>query len=186
MTCIVGIETNNGIVMGGDSAAAYEPQPHLRRDSKKVFERGDVLIGYTSSFRMGQLLQYRLEVPTHAKRYGDLEYLATVFADAVRDCLGVGGFKYVSSEQETGGQFLIGYRSRLYFMDPDFHVNSFRRGYHAVGCGAEYALGSLHNEAELTRESVVQALDAAATFSSFVCEPFHIVVQKTKKEVSDV
>ncbi|KKN17732.1 hypothetical protein LCGC14_0962700, partial [marine sediment metagenome] len=63
MTCIVGFIDDGGKAwMGGDSAGVAGHHTHPRRDPK-VFRVGPVLIGYTSSFRMGQLLRYHLKIP---------------------------------------------------------------------------------------------------------------------------
>ena len=59
MTCIVGLETPNGIMMGCDSAAVGGGNIFTTR-LKKVFKRGKFLIGYSTSFRMGQVIQYKL------------------------------------------------------------------------------------------------------------------------------
>ena len=58
MTCIVGIlEENGDIYMGGDSAGASGNTLKIRAD-EKVFINENYIMGFTSSFRMGQLLRY--------------------------------------------------------------------------------------------------------------------------------
>lgn len=168
MTCIIGIETEKGILMGCDSAAASGWDVHATR-LKKVFRRGEFLIGYTASFRMGQLLQYKLNVGPQGSEQDDLEYLATTFIDAVRECLKNGGFAKVENERQEGGQFLVGYRGRLYEVDSDFQVNSSQDGYMAIGCGAPYALGNLYSN----KGNMLTALEAAEHFSNGVRRPFY-------------
>ena len=60
MTCIVGLEHDGKVYMGGDSAAVGGMDVYPSR-IPKVFQAGRYLIGYTTSFRMGQLLQYGLD-----------------------------------------------------------------------------------------------------------------------------
>lgn len=176
MTCIVGLETKNGVVIGGDSAAVNGWGDIHASRLKKVFKRGEFLIGYTTSFRMGQLIQYKLSIEQQKNEQSDLEYLATTFIDAVRDCLKDGGFRKVENDQEEGGQFLVGYKSKLYRVDEDFQVNSSTDGYMAVGCGARFALGSVWSNENLSpKNKVKQALKAAEYFSNGVCGPYHIM-----------
>jgi len=175
MTCIVGLETEQGVIIGADSAASAGWDGWVTR-LKKVFRRGDFLIGYTSSFRMGQLLQYKLDVSVQKEGQEDLEFLTTTFIDAVRTCLKDGGFAKVENLVEQGGRFLVGYRGKLYVVSSDFQVNMSRDGYQAVGCGASYALGNLLNSGDLLpKVRVRQALKAAAHFSNGVCGPFNIL-----------
>jgi hypothetical protein len=55
MTCIVGIVENGKVYMGGDAAGVNGYSVRVRKDPK-LFKVGEFLFGYTSSFRMGQLL----------------------------------------------------------------------------------------------------------------------------------
>jgi len=59
MTCIVGIAQEGKVWIGADSAAV-SGQDIRATALRKVFRRGQFLIGYTSSFRMGQLPQFHL------------------------------------------------------------------------------------------------------------------------------
>lgn len=178
MTCIVGLEIAGGVIIGGDSAAISGRDRTVTRLAK-VFQWGEFLFGYTSSFRMGQLLQYRLTVDPQTSERSDLEYLSTVFVDKLRECLQNGGYKITKDGQEEGGNFLLGYRGKLYSIESDFHVNSSEDGYMAVGCGANYALGSLHstglggNSWATPEARVIMALEAAGHFSTGVFPPYY-------------
>ena len=59
MTCIVGLIDGRRVWMGGDSAGVSGLDITVRADAK-VFRNGDFLIGFTSSFRMGQLLAFHM------------------------------------------------------------------------------------------------------------------------------
>ena len=56
MTCIAGLIEDGNIWIGGDSAAVTHYRMMKRADTK-VFINGPFLIGFTSSYRMGQILQ---------------------------------------------------------------------------------------------------------------------------------
>ena len=177
MTCIVGLEVKNGVMMGCDSVSVSVEYHTIEKTRlKKVFIVQDkFLIGYTTSFRMGQILQYDLSIPKQAKKQSGLEYLSTTFIDAVRDCLKKGGFKTVSNEVETGGTFLVGYKNRLYTVQDDFSVISNTDGYAAVGSGASYALGKLWGNDHKPKKRIIEALKAAAHFNITVCNPYYVL-----------
>lgn len=174
MTCIIALEHDGKVYMGGDSAAVsgLERQAVV---SPKVFILGEILIGYTTSFRMGQLLQYNLEVPENQHGDDDMRYLVANFVPAVRECLKNGGFTKIENGVEDGGAFLIGYKGKVYLVASDFQVTRMRDGFAAVGCGATYALGALAAIDILDAEKAVMlALEVSARFSAGVCAPFYV------------
>lgn len=173
MTCIVGYVEGNQIVMGGDSAGVGGYELIVRAD-QKVFRNGPMLFGFTSSFRMGQLLRYALTVPTHHPDVPIDTYMVTVFIDAVRTCLKDHGWASKSSERESGGTFLVGYQGRLFSVQDDYQVECAVDPYNACGCGAQVALGAMHASRLPGRERVQAALEAAERFSAGVRGPFHI------------
>lgn len=171
MTCIVGLEHDGSVTIGADSAAVEEMRISARVDPK-VFRVGPYLIGFTESFRMGQLLRFSLDVPEQSSTVDDFEHLCTVFVDAVRLCFREGGIARDDHGEESGGVFLLGYRGALYCVDSDYHVGRTVLGYDAIGCGSEFALGSLTTSTGTPRRRVTRALEAAALHSAGVCEPF--------------
>jgi len=176
MTCIVGIATGSDVVMGGDSAAldgwTHNPCAH-----PKVFELGPYVIGFTTSFRMGQLLRYSLDVPAPPTDGAALHrFLCTTFVDALRDCFKAGGWSEKDKEKESGGQFLVGVRGRLFMVDPGYAVLEPARGFAAVGVGDSFAMGSLATALVRTAEERVrEALSVAAECSAGVRAPFVVV-----------
>jgi hypothetical protein len=176
VTCIVGIEHDGGVVIGGDSAGLSGWSKTVRAD-EKVFTVGAYVMGFTSSFRMGQLLRYSLVVP--APDTWDVDrHMSTVFVDAVRATLKTGGFAKTSESQEEGGTFLVGVAGRLYAIYDNYQFARSAAGYQAVGCGADIALGSLHTTAELDMAPKLRAeaaLEAAAALSGGVAGPFSII-----------
>lgn len=175
MTCIVGLTHPGGVVIGGDSAGVAGLDLTVRAD-RKVFRNGDFLMGFTSSFRMGQLLAYKLVPPTPREGHDTMRYLVTDYIDAVRDCLKAGGFARSDNSVESGGVFLVGYAGRLFQVASDYQVGESAHGYDACGCGESFALGALHanrnNPDPVAR--VMEALEAAEAFSAGVRRPFVI------------
>lgn len=173
MTCIVGLETQSGVVMGGDSASISGYDSDITKLEKVFVKDGKFLIGYTSSFRMGQLIEYKFSPPVQEEGQDDLEYLVCDFVDKLRECLKDGGYTRIDSNQEQGGYFLLGYKGKLYNISSDFQVNRSGHGFDAVGCGADYAKAVMY----ITKEAppmirIEKALEVAEVFSCGVARPF--------------
>jgi ATP-dependent protease HslVU (ClpYQ) peptidase subunit len=173
MTCIVGLVDGSQVYIGGDSAGVAGYSMTLRAD-EKVFINAGFVFGFTSSFRMGQLLHYAFTPPKQKVEQDLYEYMVVDFVDAVRQCYkGHGWGKKDTDEAERGGTFLIGRSGRLFSVQGDFQVCESRSAYQAVGCGDEYALGSLHaTEGIKPKTRVLKALEAAEHFSAGVAGPF--------------
>lgn len=174
MTCIVGFVEGKTVWIGGDSAGVGGYALTLRADLK-VFRNGPMIFGFTSSFRMGQLLRWALTIPDHDPRVDIQKYMATTFVDAVRECLKTHGFAKKVLDVEEGGTFLVGYRGQLFCVQDDYQVQLAIDPFDAVGCGHDIAKGALFATTHATgRERVVIALQAAERYSAGVRAPFHI------------
>jgi ATP-dependent protease HslVU (ClpYQ) peptidase subunit len=175
VTCIVGIETPKGVLIGGDSAAGPGYATIVRADTK-VFRRDDYVFGFTSSFRMGQLLRYAGHLPV-VDTWDVDSFMATRFVDAIRGILKAGGYATTSEGAEHAGDFLVGTGQQLYAVYSDYQVARSSDRYAAVGCGAPFALGALHTmragHSALARQRAEVALEAAAHLSAGVTAPFH-------------
>jgi ATP-dependent protease HslVU (ClpYQ) peptidase subunit len=174
MTCIVGLVQKKNVYIGGDSASVAGWTSRVTR-LPKVFRRGPFLIGYTTSFRMGQLLQHALVVPTQGDEKDDMRFMVTKFVECVRLLLKERGAAKAEANTESGGQFLVGYRGRMYSVQQDFQVNEMNDGFDAVGSGAEYALGALaatRGKAPVAR--LKSALEVSAHFNMAVSAPFYV------------
>ncbi|WP_323775985.1 hypothetical protein [Leisingera sp.] len=188
MTCIVGIADGRNVWMGGDAAGSSGHRIDVR-SHPKVFRlrkhgQDDILIGYTSSFRMGQALQYGWDFPDLPSPRADLmQWMCTDFIDSVRERLGAAGFKKTDNGEERGGMFMVGLRGRLFTIDSDFQVGEVVDGYNAIGCGDDLARGSLfstgHGGGEFKpTERVECALAAATHWSAWVRPPFTVEILK--------
>lgn len=177
MTCIVGLVTPTSVIIGGDSAGVSGYDLTIRKDPK-VFQRGPFLIGYTTSFRMGQVLRFKLQTPPHFTEWDDFEYMATAFVDEVRRVFKEEGFASRENEREEGGIFLVGYRGRLYKIQSDYQVSESVDNFNACGCGEAYARGAMYGMRGLVtypHNFVNLALLAAAEYSAGVRAPFTIL-----------
>ena len=174
MTCIVGLVEGSKVWIGGDSAGVAGYDLRVRADSK-VFRNGPMLFGFTSSFRMGQLLRHALVIPAHDPCVPVDKWMTTTFIDAVRECLKTHGWATKDKEQEGGGTFLVGYKGQLFQIDDDYQVAVPIDGFEAVGCGGQVACGALFATPHMKgKKRVETALLAAERLSAGVRGPFHI------------
>lgn len=183
MTCIVGLVNEGKVYIGADSAAHSNNDISIRAD-KKVFINDGFLIGFTSSFRMGQLLKYSFYPPKPSQLVeGDddtLErFMATTFVDHVRDCLKEGGYAQRQNEAESAGQFFVGHQGRLFGIYEDYQVEQVVAPYNAVGSGLQLALGAMYATEGIgmePKDRITRALGAAEEWTPYVRAPFYVEV----------
>jgi len=193
MTCTVIITDTKTVVLGGDSAGVAGLDLRSRAD-EKVFRVGSYVIGFTTSFRMGQILRYDTRLPEPPTGVDAIEmerFLVTQLVPVVRQTFADHGFSKtarftspadptVSEEgQEVGGLFLLGVAGQIFEIRQDYQVARPAARYSAVGHGAPVALGALHALEEFPELSLQdrarQALEAAEAYSAAVRGPFHFV-----------
>jgi hypothetical protein len=188
MTCIVGLVDPKlkEMWIGGDSAGVRTSGNYaLRiRSDEKVFVNNDFIFGFTSSFRMGQLLRYSFMPPEKNKYLSNYQYMTTVFIDNVRQCFKRGGILRIEDDVESGGGFLVGWRGTIYSIESDFQVGVSVHNYYSMGCAEDVAMGALYaldNVRYLKmkpQNKVIAALMAAEEFNSCVRRPFRLAKLK--------
>ena len=175
MTCVVGYADalTNKVWIGADSIAGGEDGWHVQtRRTPKVFSvatrGGELLFGFTTSWRMGQILETAVES----------------FVEATRAAMKRGGFAQVKDAREEGGDFLLGVRGLLFRVASDFQVTESAFAYDAIGGGAREALGAFYALAASDPMEAVNlppevrigiALQAAQEFNGGVRGPFTIL-----------
>ena len=186
MTCIVGFtDKAKGVTyIGVDSQGSAGYHYRIRKD-KKVFKLKDTdnaLAGFTTSFRMGQLLMYATGlIDKRDEPDIDHEYITTKFVPKLIRVFEDGGFARSDSGEKSGGTFLLAYKDKLWRIENDYQVAEYEKGYDACGCGEQYALGSLKTSEGLDMDPVARihlALETAASFSCGVGAPFYIMNTK--------
>ena len=172
MTCIVATKFVDEsrkirVMMGADSAsveASWLTQGE--RDDKKIFSAGQFIVGYTTSYRMGQLLQYGSAVmPTErAKRrwlrkpaavptrtLADLNlatyahghrWMVQEFVPWMLELLKAGKWATEDKGRVEVGQFLIANDNRLFMVHADGQVIDVPP-FGACGCGEQFARGAM-------------------------------------------
>jgi ATP-dependent protease HslVU (ClpYQ) peptidase subunit len=193
MTCIVGLEQDETIYIGGDSAGIDDWSLAIcGRADEKVFiiETGDMIMGFCGSFRIGQLLRYALIPPPQKVGQDDMAYMVTDFIDAVRNMQkDKGALKKENELEEHNAGFLVGYNGKLYVVESDFQVGRPIDNYASIGCGAQIAQGAMYatrNMGMAPEARIRLALEAAAEYSAGVRAPFHILKLEQESKTAEV
>lgn len=173
MTCIVGLIHNGKVHMACDSAASDTDigSVHKRKDVK-LFMVDEYLIGFSNSFRMGQILQHDFIPPRPSKR--NLEKTMCIdFVDKVYECLNRNNFG-IDKDSDNVSELIVGIHGRLFVMDSDFNMGEYLDKYFAIGSGYQFALGSLYSTKSVKnpKTRLTKALEAAAEYSIGVEPPF--------------
>lgn len=174
MTCIIAIKRDGVVYMAADSAGSDLYSIRTRIDPK-IHKVGPFMFGFTTSFRMGQLLGHAFKAPDRDPRVPTEKFMCTTFIDAVRDCLKAGGWASKDKETELGGTFIVAYEGRIFTVCDDYQVAESALPYEAVGCGTDFAMGSLYSTeagALSPIERMTTALMSAEAFSCGVRGPF--------------
>lgn len=198
MTCIVGLVGTAGpergkILLGGDCAGLAEGKEVYGLRNAKVFRKGPYAIGYTTSFRLGQIVRFATELPEPPEapegeegeaaldpHHTRLEaFFATTFSDSLRRALAAHGYERPLGE---GGSLLVGVRGRLFVLGLDFQVLVGQESFVAIGSGRHHAYGALAALDQLAGDSPLGleqrarlALESAARFAPGVRGPFRFV-----------
>ena len=184
MTCIIGLVEDDKVYLGGDSAGVDGNWNVTLRADKKVFKRDGYLIGFTTSYRMGQVLQYMATLPTPPDplTLSDtdrldwlMEFMVVEFVESIRKAFDKAGYTKIENSREEGGQFLVGVNGRLFCIGSDFQVGESMAGFDAVGSGATYAIGAMAVSRRKPINRIKQALAVAEQFNAGVRGPFIVV-----------
>lgn len=181
MTCVAGFVHKGQVYLGADSAGVSNWNLTIRKDPK-VFRLGRFVFGFTSSFRMGQALQYSFTPPKLAPDVTPAlldSYMRAEFIDGIRTALKHAGWATIKGgTQEEGGDFLVGVDGRLFHISSDYQVGEALDSFDACGCGAEAALGALYatEGASDPVQRLLTVLRASERLCIGVRGPFHWVV----------
>lgn len=176
MTCIVAMETPEGVVwMGSDSYMGGDDEKDIM-DRPKFFRKGELLIGYSNDFRSSQLLETAPKWRNPGKNEDPWAYIVRVVGESL--------VKIANSNKiitkDPMAMFLIGFRGKVFQLDGAYiQVLRSRHGYAACGAGSAWALGSLGTVLAIPelrdqppKEKLEMALKMASRHCSRVSPPF--------------
>lgn len=145
MTCIVALKNGEGVFLAGDRRGSNGYT--YTRWGAKVFKVGKFAFGYTTSFRMGQLLQYHWNPPKLKEDQDIAQYLYVDVLNSIKKLFSDDRFDQKGNE---GGTFIMAYSGMVFTIQEDYGMNEVL-DYASVGCGSDEA------------EAVLYALDKIAS-----------------------
>lgn len=169
MTCIVGMIDKSGKGhMASDSLGSNGHNKGTYKN-KKIFKKGEMLIGYTSSYRMGQLLEHSLTLPGRKVDQTIENYIYVDFVEAVRKLMKEHGYLKIDSNKESIGQFPILTEGRIFLMQDDLSLLEAEDNFDACGSGEDFATATvdiLLKHSKLTPKQILT--EAVQTASKYI------------------
>ena len=202
MTTIVGLSNKYGAVIAGDSRittidqTGYATQiSTLPNTMAKVIQTGEYIIGASGDLRAINLIQHAFTPPPPPKNPDkQLPHIINKFIPELRQTFDDHGYSLPQREQsnhiaEHSSTILIAVKGQIFCIDGDYSVMGEHTGTHAIGTGAQYALGCLHTYRHHLQETHLQgleqialhALNTASTYDPHTAPPHTCHTTPTKK-----
>lgn len=139
MTCIMAIETSDdNVVIAGDYLGSNGFTKTLYSGSK-IFRHSNMLFGYTSTFRFGQIIECILDDNTlypPQKKEDTYSWLIRTFIPKLKKVL-------KDEDYNSGGSAILVVNSQVWALQSDFSVLRADSGVYSVGSGEYHATSSL-------------------------------------------
>ncbi|HAO2060968.1 TPA: hypothetical protein IHJ80_003892 [Escherichia coli] len=168
MTCIIAHTDGVSSFIAGDKLGSNGFTKTVQTEPK-VFEKEFIklhddgltrtkeviALGYTTSFRMGQLLNYNLNLPEQAAGQTFSQYLVLKVIPIIRQMFKEEWGSRDPSQEVGGGQFIILHNHTIYEVQEDFSVLQPKTRITAVGSGTYHAIAAMQAYIEVENESKV-------------------------------
>lgn len=163
MTCIVAFKTLEGnSVIAGDFMASNGHHFRKVATSKVFLKSQKCAIGYTSSFRMGQILEHYWSLPSRVEGQDLDSYINVDIIESLRATFTAYGYGIKNSNgttiEDIGGTFILLYEDRIYEIQGNYSALDYDSEVIAVGSGMDAALGSLFSLLPVTNAGVEELL----------------------------
>lgn len=166
MTCIIAHTDGVSSFLAGDKLGSNGFTKTVQTEPK-VFEKEFIklhddgltrtkevmALGYTTSFRMGQLLNYNLNLPEQDASQTFSQYLVLKVIPIIRQMFKEEWGARDASQDVGGGQFIILHNHTIYEVQEDFSVLQPKTRITAVGSGTYHAIAAMQAYIEVENES---------------------------------
>jgi ATP-dependent protease HslVU (ClpYQ) peptidase subunit len=141
MTCIVAFrDEEENIILAGDKMGSDSYSKMIVKEPK-VFKNGDFAIGYTDSFRMGQLLKHVWTPPERKMEQETDNYLYADVTKSLREMFKENGFG--DDDNNDFGAFIMIYEDRILEMQGEMSLLEHETDIVSVGAGCYHATAAL-------------------------------------------
>lgn len=174
MTCIIGLETNDSVVVGSDSFLGNTSVKYQLDRPKWFFREPDLLVAYAGDIIAAQLMELIPKFAKQRRTEDDQAYLQREVVGAIR------AVHKLQWEKDRNADFelLIAYRGKLYTLMSNYGLYRNMHKYAAIGAGEDIAIGVMAG-LELSKlkpkEKVLKALALTKRHSPLVSEPFFTI-----------
>lgn len=144
MTLIIAFKHKDSVILAGDKMGSDGFTKDINKKPKIFKLTGEdttVYVGYTSSFRFGQLLEY-MAIPRKAPNIDEYEYMVKHFIPEMRNKLEQGKYTGTDNKGESG-QCIVVLNNRIFKVQSDFSVLENANEYCSIGSGEYHAAGIL-------------------------------------------
>jgi len=174
MTCIIAYKENGKSYIAGDRMGS-NGWTKIRSNTPKIFKKDSFLFGYTSTFRMGQILEHELIIPKRKVDQTLENYVYTDLIYKIRTCFKDNGYgcKPTDAVSEKAGNFIFILEGRIFEVQNDFSVLEHEE-FCSIGSGEAHAHAALEVLKSLKRyspkEKLKKAMSIVAKFVVSVTE----------------
>jgi ATP-dependent protease HslVU (ClpYQ) peptidase subunit len=142
MTTLVGISSNDFVVMAADSQITDGDQRIISTDTPKIISTGRYLLGLTGDSRPGDILAYAWKPPLY-RGEDPVKFMGAKVLPSIS--LAFKENNYEVDNKEMNFSFLIAFNGNLFSIGGDLSFNTSERGLFSAGSGGNYALGYLYS-----------------------------------------
>jgi ATP-dependent protease HslVU (ClpYQ) peptidase subunit len=145
LTCIVAFKTIEGhSVIAGDFMAS-NGHNFAKVANSKVFNKSEnCAVGYTSSFRMGQILEHYWTLPARMCDQELDSYVNVTVVESLRAVFSKYGYGIKDGIEDLGGNFILLYEDRIYEVQYNYSVLDYDSEIISIGSGSDAAQGALY------------------------------------------
>jgi len=138
MTCIIAMTYKGKVHMIGDCEGSDGFIKAQYKKNPKCFKNGDFLVGHTTTFRLGQILQYEWNVPEKLQSQSENDYLYKTVIKSLKSTFDNNFFGHKDGVDFEGGTFILGYKGRICVVESNLQLLEYE-DYASCGCGAYHA-----------------------------------------------
>jgi len=171
------IDKDKTVWLCGDSIGCSENNKTTRADMK-IFYKDGYVVGFTSSYRFGQIIRHYVKLPAIPKKTRNHNHIIKII-ELISEKLHDNHWGQELNNHRWGGQLIIGWPGNLYSIDTDFQYSQSVDPFLCVGSGSNYALGALSSLSSNTilkpEGLLLQAARTSSKFCATVGPPYHII-----------
>lgn len=192
MTLIIGIDIEVGnkkyVYLAGDKCGSngFTKDNYTK---SKIFKRDDYAFGYTTSFRMGQILEFA-DISKDLPSWKQEKNLYTSFVDWVRNSMDKGGFLETKSGVLKCGNFIFYNGNILCEFQDDLSVLIPEDGLMACGSGEYHAKAIMRSYMSLVNQGKTKfdvdiliklVYDTVSSLITTVSDKYDVICLKEEK-----